>query len=67
MVSECCNKAKAERWLAELVGGAAILVLASHSEETVRRTCNKAVLLRQGMIAHVGEVDEVFCIYKGTK
>jgi ABC-type polysaccharide/polyol phosphate transport system ATPase subunit len=58
---------KAERWLAELVGGAAILVLASHSEETVRRTCNKAVLLRQGMIAHVGEVDEVFRIYKGTK
>jgi ABC-2 type transport system ATP-binding protein/lipopolysaccharide transport system ATP-binding protein len=55
---------KAECCLAELVGGAAILVLASHSEEIVCRTCNKAVLLRQGMIAHVGEVDEVLHAYK---
>ena len=58
---------KAERCLAELVGGAAILVLASHSEEIVRRTCNKAVLLRQGIVANVGNVEEVFRAYKGTK
>jgi ABC-type polysaccharide/polyol phosphate transport system ATPase subunit len=54
-------------WFAELVGGAAILVLASHSEEIVRRTCNKAVLLRQGMVAHVGDVDEVLHACKRTK
>jgi ABC-2 type transport system ATP-binding protein len=58
---------KAERCLVELVGDAAILVLASHSEEIVRRTCNKAVLLRQGRVAHVGGVDEVLYAYKGTK
>jgi homopolymeric O-antigen transport system ATP-binding protein len=58
---------KAECWFAELVGSAAILVLASHSEEIVRRTCNKAVLLRQGMVAHVGDVDEVLHAYKRTK
>jgi ABC-type polysaccharide/polyol phosphate transport system ATPase subunit len=57
---------KAERRLGELVGGAAILVLASHSEEIVRNTCNKAVLLRRGAVAHVGNVDEVLEIYKGT-
>ena len=43
---------KAERRLVELVGGAAILVLASHSESIVRRTCNKAVLLRHGRLAN---------------
>lgn len=57
---------KAERRLVELVSGAAILVLASHSEEIVLRTCNKAVLLKQGMIEHVGEVEEVLKIYKNT-
>jgi len=50
---------KAQARLTELVEGAAILVLASHSEELVRRTCNKAVLLKQGTIARVGSVDEV--------
>jgi ABC-2 type transport system ATP-binding protein/lipopolysaccharide transport system ATP-binding protein len=57
---------KAERRLVELVRGAAILVLASHSDEIVRRTCNKAVLLNRGMIACVGDVEEVLRIYKGA-
>jgi ABC-type polysaccharide/polyol phosphate transport system ATPase subunit len=57
--------AKAERRLAELVGGAAILVLASHSEEIVRSTCNKAVLLRQGTVVQIGSVDEVLQAYRG--
>lgn len=55
---------KAKRRMTELVGGAAILVLASHSEEIVRRTCNKAVLLKRGAIAHVGDVDTVLQVYK---
>jgi ABC-2 type transport system ATP-binding protein/lipopolysaccharide transport system ATP-binding protein len=57
---------KAQRRLLELVEGAAILVLASHSENIVRRTCNKAVLLRQGAVAHFGGVDEVLQAYKGS-
>jgi ABC-2 type transport system ATP-binding protein len=60
-------KKRAESSLVELVGGAAILVLASHSEEIVRRTCNKAILLRQGTVAHVGDVDEVLQVYKGSQ
>jgi ABC-type polysaccharide/polyol phosphate transport system ATPase subunit len=55
---------KARCRLVELVEGAAILVLASHSEEIVRRTCNKAVLLKQGTVAVVGEVDSVLRAYK---
>jgi ABC-type polysaccharide/polyol phosphate transport system ATPase subunit len=55
---------KAENRLVELVGGAAILVLASHSEAIVRRTCNKAVLLKQGAVVKFGGVDEVLENYK---
>jgi ABC-type polysaccharide/polyol phosphate transport system ATPase subunit len=56
--------AKAQCRLAELLEGAAILVLASHTEDIVRRICNKAVLLRHGRIAHVGGVDEALRAYK---
>jgi ABC-type polysaccharide/polyol phosphate transport system ATPase subunit len=55
---------KAENRLLELVGGAAILVLASHSEEIVQRICNKAVLLKQGVIVEVGELEKVLQTYK---
>jgi ABC-2 type transport system ATP-binding protein len=57
---------KAQRRLLELVEGVGILVLASHSADIVRRTCNKAVLLRQGMVAHVGAVDQILEVYKKT-
>ena len=57
---------KAKRRLVDLVSGAAILVVASHSEDLVRRICNRAVLLKQGTIAHVGGVDEVLQVYKRT-
>ncbi len=57
---------RAQRRLRELVGDAAILVLASHSEAIVRRTCNKAVLLRHGTVIQVGDVDEVWRAYKGS-
>jgi ABC-2 type transport system ATP-binding protein/lipopolysaccharide transport system ATP-binding protein len=55
---------KAQHRLAELVRGAAILVLASHSEEIVRRMCKKAVLLKQGAVARVGDVEEVLQAYR---
>ena len=56
---------KAQSRLMELMEGTAILVLASHSEEIVRRICNKAVLLQQGVVAQVGELDEVLQAYRG--
>jgi len=58
---------KAEQYFVELVGNSAILVLASHSEQIVSRTCNKAVLLSHGKVAHVGGLDDVLRVYKATK
>jgi ABC-type polysaccharide/polyol phosphate transport system ATPase subunit len=65
-VGDAAFTEKAQRRLVELVEGAAILVLASHSEEMVRRTCDKAVLLRQGRVAHVGDVEEALRAYRGA-
>ncbi len=45
------------------IGSSSILVLASHSEELIRSTCNKAILLAQGQILAEGSVDDVFHHY----
>jgi ABC-2 type transport system ATP-binding protein/lipopolysaccharide transport system ATP-binding protein len=46
---------KANRRLHEFVGGAGILVLASHSEGLIRQFCNKYALLERGKVAAEGE------------
>lgn len=40
-----------------------ILVVASHSDEIVKKLCNKAILLEHGSIIKMGEVDEVMDYY----
>ena len=52
----------AERALArmkEFIGRSRILVLASHSDSTIRSMCNKAILLEAGRIVASGPVDEI--------
>jgi ABC-2 type transport system ATP-binding protein len=38
-------------------------VLASHSDDLIRRTCNKAALLKGGKLIEIGEVDTVIANY----
>ena len=47
----------------DMLSRAKIMVLASHSEDWVRRACNKAVLLAQGRIVRIGPVEEVLAEY----
>jgi lipopolysaccharide transport system ATP-binding protein len=47
---------KANVRLAALLDNAKILVLASHSEETIRKNCNKLVRLDHGQIASVEDI-----------
>ncbi len=54
---------KAERRLAELVGRAGILVLASHDPALLERTCTKGVLLQHGKISAVGAIGDVLREY----
>lgn len=54
---------KATARLNQMIGNSRILVIASHSVETIRRFCNKAALMETGRIVSVGPVDEVIDLY----
>lgn len=56
------HKAKAR--LDAFVERAGIFLLASHSEQMIRRFCSKALLLEHGKLVCAGELDEVFASYK---
>jgi ABC-2 type transport system ATP-binding protein/lipopolysaccharide transport system ATP-binding protein len=55
---------KAEARLNRIIGDSHILVVASHSEFTLQRFCNKAAMLKEGRLVMVGGVDEVLAAYK---
>ena len=55
---------KAEKRLNRIIGDSHILVVASHSEFTLQRFCNKAALLKEGQLVMVGSVDEVLAAYR---
>ena len=57
---------KAQRRMAELLGRARILVLASHSEAVIRQFCNKALWLEKGRIKLAGPVADVMAAYTET-
>lgn len=54
---------KAERRLNDFLSRSSILVLASHSEATIRKFCSKAIMLEHGQLVAFGGVDEVFATY----
>jgi len=60
-------KCKAEKKLNEMVEGANILVIASHSVDLILNTCNRAIWLEHGKIVKDGEAkivcDEYFSSY----
>jgi len=58
-------KAKAEARLEQLVGGASILVIASHSRELLLRLCNRLVCLKHGRIEADGNPEAVAQLYFG--
>jgi ABC-2 type transport system ATP-binding protein/lipopolysaccharide transport system ATP-binding protein len=55
--------AKAQARLERMIGGAHIMVLASHSEAILRRFCDKVALMREGRIIRIGPTDEVLRAY----
>jgi ABC-type polysaccharide/polyol phosphate transport system ATPase subunit len=57
---------KAQRRMEQFIGGSAILVLASHSPELLRKWCNRGVMLQHGRIAAHGSIDDVIKAYLGT-
>ena len=55
---------KAQQRIEQLMQRASLLVLASHSTDTIRQFCNKALLLRAGRIEEIGPVDSVIAAYE---
>jgi lipopolysaccharide transport system ATP-binding protein len=55
---------KARRRLEEMVQRASILVLVSHSMETVRQMCRRAIWLSEGTVRLDGPADEVTAAYE---
>ena len=58
---------KAEARLKRVIGDSHILVVASHSEMTLQRFCNKAALLQEGRLVMLGSVDEVLAAYRAGR
>ncbi len=58
-VGDAAFAAKAKVRIESFIGNTHILVLASHDPKTLRRYCNKAVLLESGSIVASGPVDEI--------
>ncbi len=54
---------RAQKRVDSLIGKASVMVLASHSEEMIRKSCNKAMLLDQGELVFYGPVGEAFEAY----
>ncbi len=50
---------RAEARMKSFVGRSSIMVLASHSDRTIRTMCNKAILMESGRITASGPVDEI--------
>lgn len=56
-------RSKAESRMTELVQSTSILVIASHSQELVMNTCNRAILLEHGKIIMDGAAQDVCATY----
>lgn len=54
---------KAEQRIESLMASSKIVVLASHSNEMIRRFCNKAIYIMRGRMMAYGDVDDVLASY----
>ena len=63
MAGDASFISKAKNRIEGFVAKASILVLASHSLETCRQFCNKALWMDQGQIRSAGPIDEVISAY----
>jgi ABC-type polysaccharide/polyol phosphate transport system ATPase subunit len=59
MAGDAAFMKKAEDRIDEFVNKASIVVIATHSEDLIRRVCNKVLKMEQGKVVQFGLVDEV--------
>ena len=57
--------ARAAKRVEALIGRSSIMVLASHSDNLIRRMCNRTILLDHGRVVLDGPTEEVLEVYAG--
>ena len=62
-VGDASFQEKANKRLQDLHARAEIVVLAIHSSDTIRKTCNKVLWIERGKVKMFGKVDEVVSAY----
>lgn len=54
---------RATQRMKDFIGRSQIMILASHSDQMIRTTCNKAALMKAGQVLNVGPVDDILAEY----
>jgi ABC-2 type transport system ATP-binding protein len=58
---------KAKHKMTSLVNQSSIVILANHSDESIKSFCNKALLLEGGTVRYFGPIDEAFRLYEESR
>lgn len=58
---------KAQEKMISLLNQSSIVIMANHSDKTIKKFCNKALLLESGAIKYFGSVDEAYLLYEKNK
>ena len=62
-VGDAAFKAKSEQRVLDMMSQGVTVLFVSHSADTVKRICNKAIILSKGQLVAEGEVNEICDIY----
>ena len=62
-VGDAAFRAKSEQRILDMMAEGVTVLFVSHSTESVKRICNKAIILTKGQLVAQGEVNEICDIY----
>lgn len=63
-VGDAAFREKSEQRVLDMMEDGVTVLFVSHSAETVKRICNKAIILSKGQLVAEGDVDEICDVYK---
>ena len=55
---------KSQKRFDEYINNSSLILMASHSEELIRRYCDKGILMEAGEIIFYGSISEAYEIYR---
>jgi ABC-2 type transport system ATP-binding protein len=62
-VGDAAFKAKSEQRVLDMMADGVTVLFVSHSTDSVKRICNKAIILTKGQLVAEGEVNEICEMY----